>query len=296
MTLPDPKYRLSVVPGFFQQSETNTDVSLLDYAKKNFGLIDRNYETDAEFDSERKFTQWQRFARYVEHLRKDADYRVLYLGRHGQGWHNVAESYYGTAEWDRYWSKLEGGTIDSETVSWSDAHLTARGIQDALAVNAFWRESLQVAKMPAPQKYYTSPFHRCCATANLTFSDLDLPSNQPFVPVIKELLRETNGEHTCDRRSNASYIHSEFLTYQFESGFSESDELWRPDERESESEMTKRLHAALEDIFEHEPDSAFISITGHSGSTAAILRAIGHRAFALPTGGAMAVFVKVEKQ
>lgn len=71
-------------------------------AKNNFGLIDRSYDSDQAFDPERKKTQWQRFANHVEQLRKDAkaDYRVLYLGRHGQGYHNVAESYYGTTEWD----------------------------------------------------------------------------------------------------------------------------------------------------------------------------------------------------
>lgn len=68
----------------------------------NFGLIDREYDTDSEFDPERTKTQWQRFAKYVEHLRQtsDVDYRVLYMGRHGQGYHNVAESYYGQKEWD----------------------------------------------------------------------------------------------------------------------------------------------------------------------------------------------------
>lgn len=68
-------------------------------------MIDRPYDTDAEFDPEGKKTQWERFAHYVRHLRQKAeiegeDYRVFYLGRHGQGWHNVAESYYGTEEWD----------------------------------------------------------------------------------------------------------------------------------------------------------------------------------------------------
>ena len=74
-------------------------------AKHNYGLIDRSYETDQDFDPQRKQTQWQRFAYYVNHLRSHssptgADYRVLYLGRHGQGYHNVAESYFGTVEWD----------------------------------------------------------------------------------------------------------------------------------------------------------------------------------------------------
>ncbi len=70
----------------------------------NFGLIDRTYVSDipgAQKDSE---TQWQRFEREVERLKAEADegvvYKVLYLGRHGQGVHNVAEQRYGRAEWD----------------------------------------------------------------------------------------------------------------------------------------------------------------------------------------------------
>lgn len=195
----------------------------------------------------------------------------------------------------RYWSKLEGGPIDNETVFWADAHLTERGIQDALAVNAFWKEALRVAKIPAPQKYYTSPLHRCCATAKGSFSGLDLPKQYPFIPQIRELLRETNGEHTCDRRSAASYIHSEFPDYTFEAGFTENDELWKADERETDAAQTLRLHKALEEIFADD-DSTFISITNHSGSIAAMLRAISHRPFPLPTGGAMAVLVEVKKR
>ncbi len=49
-------------------------------------------------------TQWQRFAQEVARLNYEAPsgtfYKVLYLGRHGQGVHNVAETKYGTAEWD----------------------------------------------------------------------------------------------------------------------------------------------------------------------------------------------------
>ena len=87
----------------------------------------------------------------------------------------------------RYWSLLEGGEIDGETVHWADSHLTPTGVEDALAVNAFWKQALAVAKIPAPQKYYTSPLHRCCATANISFANLDLPASQPFVPQIREV-------------------------------------------------------------------------------------------------------------
>lgn len=103
------------------------------------------------------------------------------------------------------------------------------------------------------------------------------------------------GEHTCDRRSTRSYIHSEFPSYPIEPGFTENDELWRPDERESPAHHTAREHQALEDIFDID-DSTWISITSHSGSIAATLRALSHREFALPTGGTMPVFVKVERK
>jgi hypothetical protein len=33
---------------------------------------------------------------------------VLYVARHGQGYHNVAESQYGTPMWNCHWSLLNG--------------------------------------------------------------------------------------------------------------------------------------------------------------------------------------------
>lgn len=53
-----------------------------------------------------KKTLWQRFEFYVHHLNrgcghsKAVRYKVLFTGRHGQGWHNAAESYYGTPAWN----------------------------------------------------------------------------------------------------------------------------------------------------------------------------------------------------
>lgn len=55
-----------------------------------------------------RMVQWQRFGRFVKHLNRQAAqevaegsrYVVLYMGRHGEGYHNVAERMYGTKEWD----------------------------------------------------------------------------------------------------------------------------------------------------------------------------------------------------
>ncbi len=81
------------------------------------------YDTDAEFDPEDAKTQWQRFEYYVSKINEksppDVQYKVLYsrsitqihpfsiseltpglVGRHGEGFHNVAEAYYGSEAWD----------------------------------------------------------------------------------------------------------------------------------------------------------------------------------------------------
>jgi hypothetical protein len=76
-----------------------TDTTL---KNKDFGLINRKYDTDGA--EEQSTTPWQRFERYVRQLNKesgkDVQYKVIYLGRHGQGWHNVAEEKYGSEAWD----------------------------------------------------------------------------------------------------------------------------------------------------------------------------------------------------
>lgn len=70
----------------------------------NFGLINRPYDTDKEFDPTSQKTQWQRFEHQVFRLNRQSgshvQYKVLYMGRHGEGYHNVAEAFYGTPAWD----------------------------------------------------------------------------------------------------------------------------------------------------------------------------------------------------
>lgn len=214
-------------------------------------------------------------------------YKLLYLGRHGEGYHNVAEARYGTLAWDAYWSKLDG---DGQT-TWDDAQLTATGVAQAHTAHEFWKRGLRAAKMPAPQTYYVSPHRRCIATALGTFSGLELPQGQPFAPVVKELLRECIGEHTCDRRSAKSVIEAEFPTCTFEPGFAETDPFWRADYRETDAEMIARVRSLLDDIFTSD-SSTYISFSSHSGAIRAILAAVGHIVFPLATGAVIPVMVK----
>ncbi|KAF7719718.1 Uncharacterized protein PECH_008904 [Penicillium ucsense] len=283
-------FSFRTVPGFFLQDEPTTDPDTFDYSSTNFGLIPRSYENDTAGSKDR--TQWDRFARHIVHLNTNADegtsYKVLFLGRHGEGVHNVAERRYGTKAWDEYWSLLDG----DEHGTWVDAHLTAVGIAQAQFAHDTWAKQIATG-MPPPQSYYVSPLHRCCQTAAVTFEGLRIPLTDPFQPVVKELLRETMGEHTCDRRSNKSAIAAEFPHYRFEAGFVEEDELCDPQIRESDKLRNKRLLELLNDVFLTD-ETIFLSLTAHSGAITSILEIIGHRKFPLATGAVIPVVVKAQ--
>ncbi|KAJ5386081.1 hypothetical protein N7509_008622 [Penicillium cosmopolitanum] len=283
-------FKLSTLAGYFLQDDPSTDPDTFDYAKSNFGLIHRVYGSETE--NSNKYSQWQKFSKEIQRLNSQAEpntqYKVLFLGRHGEGVHNVAEKRYGTKAWDEYWSLLDG----DEFGTWADARLTDVGISQAKAARAAWEEQLEHS-IPIPESYYVSPLIRCCATAQVTFDGLDMPLTKPFRPVIKEFLRETMGEHTCDRRSPASTIASEFPQYQFEADFTEEDLLWDPKTRESDEDRNKRLFELLCDIFARD-NNVFLSLTAHSGAITSILEVVGHRRFPLQTGGVIPVIVKVE--
>ncbi|KAI9670508.1 MAG: hypothetical protein M1817_004375 [Caeruleum heppii] len=287
-------FTYTTVTGYFLQDDPATDPRTFKYNETSLGLINRGYDRDPISDWNRGRTQWQRFRGQVGHFNrrsgKNVQYKVLYLQRHGEGFHNVAESFYGTPAWDCYWSKLDG----NGTVVWDDAEVTANGLDQARIANRFWADALVKDKIPAPESFYTSPLSRCTVTANLTWSTLDLPHRpDKFKPTVKELLREAIGIHTCDRRRNKTEIANRFPSYKFEPSFTESDQLWAYDEREIESQQQYRLTQLLDDVFQTD-DRTFISMTSHSGAIGNILKVLGHRPFSLVTGATIPVLVKAE--
>ncbi|KAL9009502.1 MAG: hypothetical protein Q9173_005472 [Seirophora scorigena] len=331
-----PTFSYTTVTGYFLQSEAATVAQNFDYASTNFGLIDRPYKSDVLAEETR--TQWQRFEHEVQRLNDTAGegvvYKVLYMGRHGQGVHNVAEARYGREEWDRLYASLPGDAHGH----WTDAHLTPTGVQQALAARAFWRHQIVSARTPAPQTHLTSPLYRCLETADLTFAnlfeeeeeeekeDLDLDLNQlllpteaeddhrrgrrrrrrrppyAYAPVVKELLREVLGVHTCNRRSPLSALRRAFPHFRFEASMAEEDELWSATHRETDGELDARMRRLLDDVFgggDNDDDDAaatFVSFTSHSGAICSLLRVLGHREFRLVTGGVLAVLVRAERQ
>ena len=261
----------TTIAGYFLQDEPLTNATTFNFTSTNFGLINRTYPNDLSTHGGSRLTQWQRFKRQVSHLNRhaprDVEYKVLYMGRHGNGYHNAAETYYGTPAWNCYYSIRDGNS----TIRWDDAHLTPLGVTQALTANQFWKTEIEVQKIPTPQSYYTSPLTRCLQTANLTFSGLPLPRQYPFAPEVKELFREGISGHTCDRRGSKTYISNAFPDYRIEPGFTEMDQLWQSLHAETPIDQDIRSKKVLDDVFSND-DSTYISITSHSGEIASLLR------------------------
>ncbi|QSZ31660.1 hypothetical protein DSL72_001227 [Monilinia vaccinii-corymbosi] len=280
------------VVGYFLQDDQDTDSETFNYTTTNFGLKDRVYDTDPEFDPERQKTQWERFENHVIKLNNQApenvQYKVLYLGRHGEGYHNIKETEVGKEAWDCYWSHLDGDANST----WADSQLAPTGVAQALVANEFWEKLITTQNISPPQSYYVSPLTRCLETCSLTFSSLSFPhSSPPFIPTIKELLREGISSHTCDRRRSKTYIHNLAPTWKFEPKFLEEDPYWRANYSETQEAENRRFKTLLDDIFMND-DSTFISLSSHSGAINTILRVISHRPFPLRTGAVIPVLIK----
>lgn len=79
-----------------------------------------------------------------------------------------------------------------------------------------------------------------------------------------------------------------------EPDFSEADVLWEADYREPRSAREYRLAQLLDDVFAND-EGVFVSLTSHSGAIGSILAAVGHRTFALQTGGVIPVVVRAKR-
>jgi broad specificity phosphatase PhoE len=150
----------------------------------------------------------------------------------------------------------------------------------------------QDLEMPLPSKQYSSPLARCLETTRLAFGGLqDSEGGSRSHPMIKELLRERLGRHTCDRRSPRSWIGANFPEFNIETGFTEEDQLWDRDRRETAEEHVVRIKKLLDDIFSNEP-AQIISFTCHSGAIRALYEAIHHREVWVAAGAVMPVLIK----
>lgn len=267
-----------IVDGLFEQDDKDTDDLKFDIIKDNFGL--------------KKDTKWSDVLDKLSELNdksKDEVYKLFFLARHGEGYHNIAPEGYSKKDWDCYWQMQEG----NGTMEWYDAELTANGQKQIESLSEAWKEQLYTNGAPFPQSFYVSPMRRCLQTYNDTWSSITNQSDK-YVPVIKEFARETYGIQTESRRHDKTYIHDFLPIAKFEDGFTEKDELWSSSKREPTQHRDYRALVLFNDIFAHDKNDV-ISITAHSGIINSMLKELNHRDFSLQTGQMIPVLVKAGK-
>lgn len=130
---------------------------------------------------------WENLQDHINALNRAADsltsYKLIYIARHGQGYHNLAETTYGTPAWNCYWSEQ----YTDGNITWGpDATLTDLGVTQALAAKAAFTTQA-AAGMPLPQVLYSSPMRRAAATLQLEWDDLLI--SKGMAPIVKEALR-----------------------------------------------------------------------------------------------------------
>ncbi|KAI0689928.1 phosphoglycerate mutase-like protein [Cytidiella melzeri] len=267
----------TAVSGFFLQDNPSSIAAEIGALPARFGLIDPSTE------------RWDRFKIKIEQLNAKGKeqgeiHKVFFLGRHGQGWHNVGEAKYGTQAWDAHWSKLNG---DDEITWGPDPLLTPAGVEQARDARRAWKKEVPFG-IPVPVRHYASPLKRALDTWKTVFAEDGL-----WVTIL-ENCREEYGEHTCDQRSSLSHLQGLYSppTYAFEEGFAEDDPLWTADQRESKAHISSRAQSVLDVCFGEDVEDRYISIVAHGGIINGFLAAIGRPSYPLPTGGILPVVVK----
>ncbi|KAJ4360517.1 putative phosphoglycerate mutase pmu1 [Didymosphaeria variabile] len=267
--------------GFFTHDDDPESWDFRATTRPLLGIKTREYATDSDFEPKEESTQWQRLEHYVRHMNTlnptQQRWKIFYIIRHGQGIHNVKHDEVGREEWDRYWSKLSG---DGHVV-WEDAELTPFGEQQAEAIASFFGRG----EVPLPDVIFSSPLRRCLETTKIAYKDdlamVGSTSESIRRPLVKEKLRERLGVHLCDKRSTKC--------------FTEEDELWKADVRETLDEHMTRAAQLLEDIFEREGDEAIVSLTAHSGALMALFGATGWKKVPVAAGAVYPLLVVAEK-
>lgn len=269
----------SAVPGFFKQSIWGANVTEIGPVPKRFGLIDGHDK------------YWRSFREKIKKMNKksgkDTTYKVLFLGRHGEGFHNLGLNYYGEEEWDRKWGRLTG----NGTITWGpDAKLTPNGIEQAKRVNALWKDEMHNGGgIPLPTALFVSPLRRTLYTLNESFAGVvDCPP-----PLIVENLRDAYGLRTSDWRHNKTWIHERFPGFEFEEWFTERDELWEEGKREPTEHVQERVKDVLDRIFTL--SDTYLALVAHDKVISATFNLTGHPDYDLPTGGVIPLVIKVTR-
>ncbi|OWZ31903.1 phosphoglycerate mutase [Cryptococcus neoformans] len=276
-------FRYEIVQGYFiQNGPQPKHINFEDLLKQSFGLMDTTPE------------RWYNLKASIKELQDQAPegvyYKLLFLARHGQGWHNFGAAKYGIDTWEEYWTYLN----NDDQITWGpDPELTPLGKSQAQAVNRCW---VAEAPLGAPIKseemrWYVSPMIRTGQTLEESWGTL-----LGRAPEVWEDWREVYGGHTCDKRSPKSVLQKKFPNFKIEEGLTEEDELWKADDRETDAHMQMRAQRAMDRLFGKDgAKETYISVTAHSAILRNLLAVIHHQAYPLATGEMIPVVVKATR-
>ncbi|CAA7031074.1 unnamed protein product [Microthlaspi erraticum] len=150
--------------------------------------------------------------------------KIIHLLRHGQALHNVE------AENDRN-ALLSPHLFDAPLTDYG--HQQVENLRERVALNGLLKRVELVV---------TSPLLRTMQTAVGVFGNENEQPNMSSSPPILalEVARDRNGVRPPDMRRNVSEYQALFPDIDFSQIESEEDNLWRPDVRESEEEISAR--------------------------------------------------------
>lgn len=264
-----------VIKGFFEQDEDNTDDITYPLAPKYLGLLDKSDD------------RWAHFHEKLQNLKNEykgkGKVKFILFCRHGQGFHNEAESKYGTIEWDNYYSKLP---------EYFDPHLTELGKKQLVDVYKLLKVELQNG-MPFPF-IISSPHVRTLETTTEEWLKIENEASDDtkigLRPIVSDDFRETYGEHTCDSRRSTTELIPMWPSFDFTPIKVPDDVVWKPDSRETPDHVLVRVRRGMAWVFEN-VDSDYVSVVGHSGIMTEAMRLTGHRKFSLKPGSIMPLVV-----
>ncbi|KAG5421250.1 PMU1 [Candida metapsilosis] len=278
-------WEFETVPGFFKQSDAATDDAVFNYATDHMGRLQ----------------SWEDIIQQLTQLNQEApgnvEYKLLFLARHGNGYHNQVVETYGLDRWNRELHKLSN--IDGIEYA-PDPQLTSLGMAQAEENHQLWQQELKEGA-PIPSKFFVSPLQRSCQTLQITWADL---KPKGIVPHVDELIRETIGKNLCDKRSPKRVIQQRFPDFNTDGVVDEEDVLFG-EERESMIDQSIRINKFLQNLFDSDYDlkedkvdktlakeHAFIATYSHAGTIRCFINVLGHRNFTISTGGMLPVVVK----
>lgn len=114
----------------------------------NLSLTERSYPSDTEDGKDKR--QWARFAEHIKALNRDSptnvSYKLLYLTRHGEGYHNKKAAEVGEEEWD----------VSSHPMyAKAKSHLQTR-LAESLVPTKRRRQNHLVRRLPHPSRRKSS--------------------------------------------------------------------------------------------------------------------------------------------